>query len=246
MPLASAYIGDMPRALLIFVCAMLLAPLRLQAADAMSLQQELQNWLNQQNAQTQQPAQGGVRAPRIEIILGELDPRLKLAPCAKVSAYVPRGSALWGRTRVGLRCEQGARWNIFWPVTVKVWGQALVAARSLTAGEVLEATDVAVAEVDLAAEFSPAITDVQALVGRSLARPLQAGQGVREADLRLRRWFSAGDPVRLVVRGTGFQAAATGTALAHGDEGRCARVRVDSGRVLCAQPVGERLAELSL
>lgn len=227
----------------------MLAPLRLQAAEVMSLQQELQNWLSQQNAQNTQgaqTAQSGARPPRIEITLGELDPRLKLAPCAKVSAYVPRGSALWGRTRVGLRCEQGARWNIFWPVTVKVWGQALVAARSLTAGEVLEATDVAMAEVDLAAEFSPAITDVQALVGRSLARPLQAGQGVREADLRLRRWFSAGDPVRLVVRGTGFQAAATGTALAHGDEGRCARVRVDSGRVLCAQPVGERLAELSL
>lgn len=235
--------------LLLLLCACLLAPLRLQASEAMALQQELQNWLNQQNAQTAQGAQntrGGVNPPRIEVTLGELDPRLRLAPCAKVSAYVPRGSALWGRTRVGLRCEQGARWNVFWPVTVKVWGPGLVAARAVMAGETLQPGDFKLTEVDLAAEPSAAVTDLEALSGRTLARPLQAGQGVREADLRVRRWFAAGEPVRLVVRGSGFQAAATGTALAHGDEGRCARIRVESGRVLCAQPVGEGLAELSL
>jgi len=52
--------------------------------------------------------------------------------------------------------------------------------------------------------------------------------------------------VRLTVRGEGFQAVSEGMALTPGDEGRCARVRTDSGRIVCGQPVGERQVELSL
>ena len=41
-------------------------------------------------------------------------------------------------------------------------------------------------------------------------------------------------------------AALAGVALAHGDEGRCARVRTSQGRVVCARPVADGLAELTL
>lgn len=67
------------------------------------------------------------RIQRVEVALGGADPRLKLAPCEKVQTYVPEGSRLWGKSRVGLRCEQGAvRWNVFVPVTVRVWGLSLI------------------------------------------------------------------------------------------------------------------------
>lgn len=208
-----------------------------------------QNTQNPHNAtgQGQVPGAAGTgMAPQIEVELGELDPRLKLALCQRIRAYLPTGANLWGRSRVGLRCEQGARWNIFWPVTVKVWAPAVVVSRSLPAGTVLEASDLTLARVDLAAGGSQAVLRPEEALGRTLARTLTQGAELRQADLKVRRWFQSGDPVKLVVRGAGFQAAATGTALAHGDEGRCARVRMESGRILCAQPVGERLAELSL
>ncbi len=219
------------------------------------LQATLQQWLAARDADTA-TAQGMVDAqkwqnpqdasPQVEVIMGELDPRLKLAPCSRIKPYLPRGANLWGRSRVGLRCEEGARWNVFWPVTVKVWAPALVVARTVPAGTVLEATDLTVARVDLAGGGSPAQRDLTEVVGRTLVRTLTQGAEVREADLKVRRWFSAGEPVRLIVKGSGFQAAASGTALGHGDEGRCARVRMDTGRILCAQPVGDGLAELTL
>jgi flagellar basal body P-ring formation protein FlgA len=40
---------------------------------------------------------------RPEIEVGALDTRLRLAPCQQVEPYLPRGSRLWGRTRIGLR-----------------------------------------------------------------------------------------------------------------------------------------------
>ena len=184
---------------------------------------------------------------RVEISLGQLDPRIRLAPCDRVKAYLPGGAQLWGRTRVGLRCEQGqVRWNVYWPVQVKVWGQALVATVPLRPGSILSAADVAQAEVDLAASDSPALVRPSDIVGRTVQRSISPGQSLRQADLRTRRWFAAGDPVRLNVKGPGFMVAAEGVALAPGDEGRCTRVRTEQGRVVCGQPVGDRLVEVTL
>lgn len=207
----------------------------------------LQRQTQAQSPALQAPADGEAQPPRVEVVLGELDPRLKLAPCQKVNAYIPQGMKLWGKTRVGLRCEQGpVRWNVFWPVTVKVWGTALVVTSTVEPGQELGPQDVKLAEVDLAESTSPAVLSLPEALGRSSQRRLQAGQSLRESDLRARRWFFAGDPVRLHVKGAGFMATSEGVALAHGDEGRCARVRTSQGRVVCARPVADGLAELTL
>jgi flagella basal body P-ring formation protein FlgA len=187
------------------------------------------------------------KAWRVEVVLGQLDPRLKLAPCDKVRAYIPDGVQMWGKTRVGLRCEQGpVRWNVFWPVTVKVWGQALVATVPLRPGNPINVADLRLAEVDLAAQTSPAMTRAAEIVGRSVVRSIEPGHSLRQDDIKSRRWFAAGDPVRLTVRGAGFQVASEGMALTPGDEGHCARIRTDNGRIVCGVPVGDRQVELSL
>ncbi|MFT3856280.1 MAG: flagellar basal body P-ring formation chaperone FlgA [Aquabacterium sp.] len=192
--------------------------------------------------------QGSGQPPlRVEVVLGQLDPRLKLAPCDQVRAYMPEGQRLWGRTRVGLRCESGpVKWNVFWPVTVKIWGQGLVAMAPLRPGVAIQPSDLRIAEVDLAEDASPALIRAAELIGRYVSRGIQAGESVRQDDIKARRWFAAGDPVRLTIRGPGFQVASEGTALTHGDEGHCARVRTESGRVICGLPTGERQVELSL
>lgn len=218
------------------------------ATGADALQAQVEGLLKQQTLPQGGSADGAQRqAWRVEVTLGQLDPRLKLAPCDKVKAYLPDGAQLWGKTRVGLRCEQGpVRWNVYWPVTVKVWGKALVAAVPLRPGNTVAQADVVVGEVDLAASGSPALTRAADIVGRTVLRSLEAGQSVRQDDVKSRRWFAIGDPVRLNVRGEGFLVASEGVALTPGDEGRCARVRMDNGRVLCGQPVGERLVEVAL
>jgi len=210
-----------------------------------SFQGQVEGLLKQ--ASVPKAAAGGPQPWRIEVVLGQLNPRLRLAPCDKVHTYMPEGARMWGRTRVGLRCEQGAvRWNVFWPVTVKVWAQGLVAVVPLRPGTPVQASDLQMAEVDLAADVSPALMRAEEIIGRNVIRGIQPGQSLRHDDVKARRWFTAGDPVRLTIRGKGFQVASEGTALAHGDEGRCARVRTESGKVICGLPTGNRQVELSL
>lgn len=189
----------------------------------------------------------GAAQARVEIQVGQLDPRLRLAPCERIEPYLPPGARPWGRTRVGLRCIRGAaRWNVYLPVTVKVWGRALVANGALAAGAVLTSADLAQADVDLAEEASAVLVDATVAIGRTLAQPLRAGQGLRQGHLRARVWFAAGDTVRIVAQGAGFSVAGEGQALTPGVEGQTARVRTESGRVLTGQPVGERAVELVL
>jgi len=184
---------------------------------------------------------------RVEVTAGPLDARLRLAPCQQVQAYLTPNTRLWGKTRVGLRCTQGATlWNVYLPVTVKVWGKALVMIQALPAGQVLAAADVREAEVDLAEEASPALTDASALAGRVLARSVSAGQGVRQATLKARQWFAAGDTVRIRAVGDGYAVAGSGEAVTAGIEGQPARVRTESGRLLTGVAVAEHQLELAL
>ena len=54
---------------------------------------------------------------RVSAEAGVLDSRLQLAPCSHIDVHLPAGSTAWGRTRVGLRCTQGATaWNVSLPV----------------------------------------------------------------------------------------------------------------------------------
>jgi len=189
----------------------------------------------------------GRQTPRFDVVVGSLDPRLKLAPCQRIEPYLPPGTRLWGKARIGLRCTQGVRpWNVYLPITVKVYGRALVASGPLPAGTIVRESDLQIDEIDLAEDNSPAITSGELAVGRVLSRPLAAGQGLRQADIKPRQWFAAGDMVKVVAVGVGFSVGGAGTALTPGIEGQPARVRTDSGQVISGMPVGTRQLEVSL
>lgn len=184
---------------------------------------------------------------RVQVRVGRLDPRLRLAPCAGVQPYLPAGTRLWGAARIGLRCTDAAvRWNVFLPISVDVYGPALVANAPLAAGRVLAADDLRSTEINLTASRAAAVTRREVAVGRTLARPLAAGDSLRETDLRARQWFAAGDSVRLVATGSGWHIRGEGQALAPGVEGQSVRVRTESGRVVSGVAVAERLVEVAL
>ncbi len=189
----------------------------------------------------------GPGTPRLEVSVGQLDPRLRLAPCARVEPYLPEGMRLWGKARIGLRCTQGTtHWNVYLPITVKAFGPGLVVTSSVAGGSVLSEADLTAAEVDLAENNTAAITELRLAVGRTVTQTLKPGQSLRQPHLRPRQWFAAGETVKVLAQGPGFSVAGEGQALNNGVEGQAVRVRTESGRVLTGQAVGERRVELAL
>lgn len=191
----------------------------------------------------------GLAPPQARVVIqtGTLDPRLSLAPCARVEAYLPTGTPVWGRTRLGLRCAEGrVRWNVLLPLTVQVFAPAMVAAAAVPAGVPLTEALLQRTETDWASATSPLFEGSGPLLGRSLSRPLAAGQAVPLAHLQSRQWFAAGDTVRIQAAGNGFSVAGEGQALGPGLEGKAVRVQTGNGRVLVAKPVSERCVEVVL
>ncbi len=184
---------------------------------------------------------------RVEVIPGQLDARLRLAPCEQIQPYLPPGARPWGKTRVGLRCTRGpVAWNVFLPVTVKVWAPAIVTAVPVPADVPLAAEHLQLAVVDIAESTSTVYSRSDELIGRRLSRAQPAGATLRADALRARIWFAAGDVVQVDSVGNGFRISGEAEALSPGVEGQPVRLRSASGKLLSAWPVGERRAEIRM
>ena len=190
---------------------------------------------------------GQTQGVRVEVTVGKLDPRLRLAPCLHIDPYMPAGLPIWGATRMGLRCTQGSKlWNVSIPITVSVYAQATVLKMALAAGTVLDGSQLTQAEVDLAAAPGAAVSDPMLAVGRTLGRSVAAGVALRQTDLKARQYFAAGETVRVTALGPGWEVVTEGQAIGAGIEGQSVRVRTEGGRLLNARPTGDRQVEITL
>jgi flagella basal body P-ring formation protein FlgA len=183
---------------------------------------------------------------RVEVNVGRLDERLQLAPCGRIEPFLPNGTRLWGKSQLGLRCAEGASWSVYLPVEVRVFGQALVAARPIGYGQGAGPEDVRLEEVELSREPGTAIAEFAALDGKTATRAIASGQILRADYFRSPPAVGAGDTVRLLYNGAGFSVSASGRALSAAAEGQPVRVQTDSGRVVQGTARAGRTVEMRL
>lgn len=184
---------------------------------------------------------------RVEVELGRLDPRLRLAPCDQIQPYLPPNQRMWGRTRIGIRCLSGpTKWNVSLPLTIRVFAPAYVAVTDLPVGTELTQERLRLAETDIAGEAGVIFTQPEAWVGRHLAKGLMAGEALRSTDLKLRQWVQPGDRVQVQASGDGYAVSGEGQAMGVGLEGQDVRIRFDNGRMVTGRTVGERKVEVLL
>lgn len=215
-----------------------------QGVPVPDLQEMTQNWLRNAAAAVQPAGAAGLR---MEVTVGSLDSRLKLAACGNIEPYLPPGSKLWGRTRVGLRCVDGvSRWNVTLPVTVNAFGPAWVVKSHVPSGAVLTQGDMVEAEVNWAEDMHPVLRDRSLWVGQVATRLLTTGQTLREGMVKPAQVFQAGAQVRVVAQGPGFQISSDAQALSAGVVGEIARVRMDNGRVTSGVVLDTRTVKIDL
>jgi flagella basal body P-ring formation protein FlgA len=187
---------------------------------------------------------------RVEVTVGALDERLRLAPCAQMVPFLPTGARLWGRGLIGVRCQESAAgtpaWSVLVPVDVKVYGQALIATRALPAGEAPAIDALELQEIELTRHAPGVITDPAAIGDGIMARTLAAGQPLRREHLRARPVIAAGEMVKLVASGSGFSVTSYGKALNAGADGQTVRVQADSGRTMTGVARAGKVVEIRL
>ena len=208
--------------------ALVATPARAQAPSPAELSQITQSWIDTALQQTPQST-----PLRMEVDVGALDERLRLAPCARIEPYLPAGARLWGRSRLGLRCLEGpTRWNVFLPLTIKAFGPAWVLTSNVPAGTALTEADAMQAEVDWAAESASVLADPSMWVGQVTSRALVSGQALRQSMVRAPHAFKVGAQVRVVAEGPGYAVTSMGQALVAGAVGQTVRIRMANGRII--------------
>ena len=201
------------------------------ANDQALLAQMARDWLEPALNTTLQENPDSVLRP--EVIMGALDSRLRLAPCQQIEPYLPPGTRLWGRSRIGLRCLQGrVHWNVYVPVTIKAWGPAWVLRRPVPGGTILTQEDAEMAEMDWAEQSASVLATQESWVGQQSAFALQPGQTLRSNMVRPVPSFSRGAQVRVKSVGSGFHVVVSGEAMDAGVVGQPARVKLGGGRII--------------
>lgn len=184
---------------------------------------------------------------RMEVVVGNLDSRLRLAPCGNVEPYLPVGAKLWGRTRIGLRCVDGmAKWNVSLPITVHAWGPAWVIKNHVPSGSVITQDNVMQAEVDWAQEAQSVLVDPSLWLGQTSTRVLNTGQVLRQGMVKPAQVFQAGSMVRVIAQGAGFQITGRAQALSAGVVGQTARIRLENGKISTGLVIDSRTVRIDL
>lgn len=162
---------------------------------------------------------------RAEIKNGQLDSRLKLNQCSSpLEAYLPAGSRDLGRLTVGVKCSDSRPWSLHLPVTVTIYKNVIVAARSLSRGKTLAQSDFKRVKYDMSQLPAGYIEDPSYGVGMELKRRLSSGVPLTTTMLRMPKIIKKGQQVSIIASAGGLEVRTYGKALAHGAVGE--RIRV--------------------
>lgn len=189
----------------------------------------------------QHPGRGGLRA---EI---EFSPLLtKVADCRQPLSVALNGRPRpWGRVSFNVRCVQPV-WTLSVPATVHMYGSYQVATRFLATGTVLAEGDIGPANGDLAALPDDVVRHAGDALGRSLSRTLVIGAPIGLNSLRDLAVIKAGDRVRVVLTGNGFQAAGDAAALSSAGLGESIKLKMSDGQQMQGQVIKQGTVEVRL
>ncbi len=152
------------------------------------------------------------------------------------SPFLPGGARLWGRVSVGVRCNTGQPWTRYVPAYVAVHGNYYVAARPLSAGQVLTPADATVREGDLTALPRGVVVDAAQFDGVTALNSIASGAPLRRESLRAAIAVQQGQNVRLRARGAGFTVSTEGKAMASAAAGPWSRSRRPAASWSAASP----------
>lgn len=163
---------------------------------------------------TQVAAQQGQQP---EIKTGKLDSRLKLNKCDKaLRAFLSKGSRTLGRTTVGVKCTGSKPWSLLVPVTISIYKNVLVAARTLQKGDILTEVDIKLAKHDLAGLAYGYFETKSTGIGLKVKKRALAGDVLTPAMLKKPQVIKRGQKISILAQTGSVEVRMMGEALNNG------------------------------
>jgi flagella basal body P-ring formation protein FlgA len=167
---------------------------------------------------------------KVAFKIDQIDPRIVLAACSRLEAFLPAGSSLLGKTSVGVRCAEKNGWSVFMSATITLTMNMLVSSKPLQQGQIISAADFNIQTGEIS---QPGIvTEAAQVVGKVSKFSIGAGQLLKQDMFRLAYVVTQGQQVQLFILGKGFKLRSEGIAMNNAAAGQAARVKVPSGQII--------------
>lgn len=157
---------------------------------------------------------------KTEIIVGKLDPRLRLAKCDSSLEISQYNKARFGnQMSVSVSCPSNTRWSIYVPVTIKQIAKVLTVARSIRKGQMIDQGDLQWKEYELGRLPGGYFMNSQDVVGMVAQRNIRNGMVIASRHLRPPFAVKKGEQVVIKAAIGGVEVKMSGTAQGDGARG---------------------------
>ncbi|MGO9445021.1 MAG: flagellar basal body P-ring formation chaperone FlgA [Thiobacillaceae bacterium] len=156
----------------------------------------------------------------------------RLAPCTSLEAFQAPSARRLGRVSVGVRCLAPNTWSIYLAARVSVVAQYVAAASSLRPGQKLSSSDLTVKIGDLGTLPEDVVLTPDRAIDHILIFGIVSGSPLRSVSLREPNAIQQGQPVKLIVNGSGFQVSAEAVALNNASDGQPIKAKTPDGQVV--------------
>jgi len=222
---------------LVFLFCSLSSPASAQVYAVNQLKQDVTNFLATEYQQ--------VDHERIDISVGNLDNRLRLANCETPVEFINQDqSGLGGNISVKAECNSGKIWSVHVPAQVTIYRQIAIAGRAIARGEVISHAHLSSSVINVSSIRQTFFADADAIVGKEAKRNISQGEPFKTALLDAPTAVKRGEIVMLESLAGSIKVSSAGTAMADGRVGQKIRVRNNSSeRVISGVVVSQGLVQ---
>ncbi len=164
----------------------------------------------------------------IDVQVGRLDPRLRLANCDQpLVANDARAGQDGAASSVEVRCDGSQPWSLYVPVTLVRFADVVVAAHPLPRNAVVTTADLRLARRRVNPYDADYFTALEQVDGHIAARAIASGQTLGGGNLKRPQLVRRGDQVILTSIAGSIKVSVQGRALENGSLGD--RIEVQNG-----------------
>lgn len=164
------------------------------------------------------------QAQNYKVLVGNIDPRLRLNACESyLDSFFPPRTRQIGNTTVGVRCnDKENSWTLYVPVQIQTFQNVVVTQNSLARGQIIQASDVTLVEMDSSQIRGPVFTNVNDVIGLKIKRNYMQNQIILGQQVCM---VCKGEAVTIAAMSAQISIGMPGIALSDGVAGESVRVR---------------------
>ena len=162
----------------------------------------------------------------IEIVVGQLDPRLSLHRCTfPLEAYRQNYETRQGLSTIGVRCNDAKPWSLYVPVSIRSFKMVATLKHAVIRNTVLTDADITFEKRDINRLSSGYFDDLTQLKGKILSQNLSKGVVLTKHHVKLPMAISRGQSVTLIAKNSVIEVRMKGVAMSKGAIGERIKVK---------------------